>query len=542
MNLRAASRREVPDADKLLRMIVLIHSEEHLRIALALLRRTLDRCDSGIHVLVIGAERKVLCKVAQKKLDQWRPEGHDAKPPDSTQPNSKPLKTKQRGPDLKSWSVSVAPVQSDAESIRGEIERMPTQPVMLVGGKQNRELMATVFETLGNRTLWLQAPRSAAEPTLRLHEVRVKGTSVPKDASERFFRSQSRYPVEVPLESDEEGGPSLDKVLAGRIGDHALDARDLLIFPFGDPEPKDRVYRRVMRAFDEETAFGLALVHDGDDVVEIAASWIQRKWKAVAPPMARNQRLELADDLRANSKLNLEFLGLISASAMLATFGLVQNSAAVIIGAMLVAPLMTPLMGAGLAIAQGNRPLLRQAMFTVVCGFFGALVASFLFGVVYLMLDSVGIGDRSELMARTRPTTIDFGVALVGGLAASYARTRTHLSAALAGAAIAAALIPPISTAGLLIAIKVLGAPGEWPTAVGPVLLVSINILMIVIGSSFVLWSRGMSGDVTSGKHHKKAVRLIAVLTFVGLLFLLWTYHRNHPNEPVVPERQLEPT
>ncbi|MEM9825308.1 MAG: DUF389 domain-containing protein [Planctomycetota bacterium] len=499
-------------------MIVLIHSEKNLRTALDLLKHTLDHCDSGVHVLVIGSDRKVFCKVAQKQITESCP----------------------------NQAVTVSAIESDAETILAHIEKQAKQPVMLVGGTQDRSLTAALFEGLGNRTLWLQG--TGGEPPSRIHEVSVNGNRLPRDASERFFRARSRYPVDVCWHPDAEDVSSLpdqttlDDLLAGRLGDRELDGGDLLIFPLDDPEPKDRVYRRIMRGFDEQPRFALALVHDGDDVIEGFITWIRRKWEAVAPLMKREQRLELAEQLRTNSDFNLEFLGLISASAILAAFGLVQNSAAVIIGAMLIAPLMTPLMGAGLAIAQGNRPLLRTAMLTVVCGFLGAMVASFLFGLLFFLLDSDGMQDRSELMARTRPSTIDFGVALVGGLAASYARTRTHLSAALAGAAIAAALVPPIATAGLLLAMQLLGVPGDWPSAVGPVLLVSINILMIVIGSSFVLWSRGMSGDVKSGKHQKKIVRVIAALSVLGAAILLWTYRRNHPDmfkpvlEPAIRE------
>ncbi len=146
--------------------------------------------------------------------------------------------------------------------------------------------------------------------------------------------------------------------------------------------------------------------------------------------MDRDARRELAQDLEQGSQPNLEFLGLISASSMLAAFGLLQDSAAVIIGAMLIAPLMTPIIGAGLALTQGNRPLFRSALRTILLGFVGALFASILFGWLLLLL----FEERrftDEMWARCRPSPLDFCVGLVGGIAASYARTRSHLSSAL---------------------------------------------------------------------------------------------------------------
>jgi uncharacterized membrane protein len=130
----------------------------------------------------------------------------------------------------------------------------------------------------------------------------------------------------------------------------------------------------------------------------------------------------------------------------------------------------------------------------------------------------------SEMRARCSPSPIDFCVGLVGGFAATYARTRRHLSAALAGAAIAAALVPPISTAGLQLAFHVwtwdanpVGVP-----ILGPILLVLVNVLMIMGGSAFVLWARGMRTDRTLTIQDRWTVRIAAFLFTITLLILTW--------------------
>ena len=212
---------------------------------------------------------------------------------------------------------------------------------------------------------------------------------------------------------------------------------------------------------------------------------------------------------------------------MLAAFGLLQNSAAVIIGAMLIAPLMTPIIGAGLALAIGNWPLFKSAIQSILLGFVAALFASFLFGLLALGCDHLlglrlipEFDELTEMTSRCRPSPIDLCVGLVGGVAASYSRTRSHLSSALAGAAIAAALVPPISTAGLQFALgDWTGDEHRWPIA-GPLLLVSVNVLTIMIGSSFVLWARGMRADRKLPARSRWAPRMIILLLLLTLVVI----------------------
>ncbi len=157
-------------------------------------------------------------------------------------------------------------------------------------------------------------------------------------------------------------------------------------------------------------------------------------------------------------------------------------------------------------------------------GFVGALAASMLFGWLYLSFHDPVISE--EMWARCRPSPLDFCVGLVGGIAASYARTRSHLSSALAGAAIAAALVPPIATAGLQLAFWHWDSSEVGIPVVGPLLLVSVNVLTIMIGSSFVLWARGMRTDRSLSIKDRWGLRMFALLVLLVLLILIWTLHR----------------
>ena len=262
-------------------------------------------------------------------------------------------------------------------------------------------------------------------------------------------------------------------------------------------------------------------------IVRGERSWYEWFWQRYAhqmvakyiPQMERARRRELSEELQQFSKLDFEFISLICASTFLASFGLLQNSAAVIIGAMLVAPLMTPILGAGLSLAHGNRPLFYQSLKTISLGFCAALLTSSFFGLlVRFIAPSILAHDAQdrlifteEMWSRTHPTSIDFLVGLVGGSAAAFARTRGHLADALAGAAIAAALVPPIATAGLHIAFYFLPiSPPDNPDDLNnlvyaPVVLFVANMLTIMLGSSFVLWACGIRGEHTHSPRGRRA-------------------------------------
>ena len=174
--------------------------------------------------------------------------------------------------------------------------------------------------------------------------------------------------------------------------------------------------------------------------------------------------------------------------------------------------------------------MFKAAWLTIACGFAGALTASVLFGLLVRFLQQVlgielgvEVGSTPEMWARCRPSPLDFCVGMVGGLAASYARTRRHLSSALAGAAIAAALVPPIATAGLQLAFGQWArqSSGETPI-IGPLLLVCVNVLTIMMGSSFILWARGMRADRKLEGKERWAPRMTVVLLLLSLLVLVW--------------------
>lgn len=206
------------------------------------------------------------------------------------------------------------------------------------------------------------------------------------------------------------------------------------------------------------------------------------RWLALTvPQLSRDERIAVFERLQSGSGWNFDFMALIALSTAIATLGLLENSAAVVIGAMLVAPLMTPILGAGLALVQGNLPLLRSAWKSLLYGCLVALAISLLLG-----LAARPATLTAELLARGGPTLLDMAVAFAAGLAAAYCLGRPGLLEALPGVAIAAALVPPIATAGVSLAI------GEITNAVGAALLFSTNVVVIVLAAAASLYGLGV--------------------------------------------------
>ena len=128
------------------------------------------------------------------------------------------------------------------------------------------------------------------------------------------------------------------------------------------------------------------------------------------PQMDRTDRIQVYERLKTGSEWGFDFMMLTALSTSIAAFGLIQSSAAVVIGAMLVAPLMTPMLGAGLALLQGNRNLLLEALKSIALGFALALLIGCLVG----LLSPVKVLTE-EMQARGAPTLLDLSVALLAG-------------------------------------------------------------------------------------------------------------------------------
>ncbi|GMV04125.1 MAG: membrane protein [Gemmatimonadota bacterium] len=163
-------------------------------------------------------------------------------------------------------------------------------------------------------------------------------------------------------------------------------------------------------------------------------------------------------------------------SIFIASIGLNTNSAAVIIGAMLISPLMGPILAVGLSVGVNDLPTLRRAVKNFVVMMLVALVTSTLYFLI------TPLGDvQSELLARTRPTLLDAAIALFGGVAGIVGVSRRDRGNVIPGVAIATALMPPLCTAGFGL------ANANWPFFFGAIYLFALNSIFIATATVAVV-------------------------------------------------------
>ncbi len=207
-----------------------------------------------------------------------------------------------------------------------------------------------------------------------------------------------------------------------------------------------------------------------------------RSWmRSLRPTLTSLERDSVLWWAGATAPLTSDFVILLGVAALLASLGLLQNSVAVVIGAMLVAPLLGPLAAASTALVTAKVEVLGRALVTLLVGTASAVGLALAVGAV-LPVDA----PTEEMLARGSPSIIDLGVAMAAGVVGAYATARKDIPAALAGVAIAAALVPPICTTGLALGL------GDADLAAGSLLLFTVNTVSVVIVGSMVLWWMGM--------------------------------------------------
>ena len=220
---------------------------------------------------------------------------------------------------------------------------------------------------------------------------------------------------------------------------------------------------------------------------------------------------EVRVTIEANALPSKMYFVMNTLSAIIASYGLVTNSAAVVIGAMLVAMMLGPITGVALAIIDYRMPLLRKSLLTVLAGVFLVILVGFVVGLLHQ-----GQPLTNEILSRTQPTSMDLMIALAGGTAGAYAMVSPHLSVAVVGVAVATALVPPLAASGILF------ANGEIQMGLGAALLALTNIIAIQFTNAMVLWFLGfrrlVDDDYESGTYliffRRNAVTL---LLLVGL-------------------------
>ena len=225
---------------------------------------------------------------------------------------------------------------------------------------------------------------------------------------------------------------------------------------------------------------------------------------------------EAVKSIREGVEMKGATIWILIAAILLASLGLNVNSTAVIIGAMLISPLMGPIMGVGLAIGLGDFDLMKRSFKNYLVITLFSVVTATLF---FLISASVSEG-QSELLARTSPTIYDVFIALFGGAAGFIALSTTKKGSVIPGVAIATALMPPLCTAGFGL------ATGNLLYFLGAFYLYFINSVFICVatflGTRFMRFSRLKYVDKEREKKVRKYIVWVVVLTMIPAVYLTY--------------------
>jgi len=194
----------------------------------------------------------------------------------------------------------------------------------------------------------------------------------------------------------------------------------------------------------------------------------------------RVSREELYSEIKESASLNSVFIAMVILSTVVASIGLLKDNVAVIIGAMVIAPLLGPNVGIALATTLGDFQLAKHSLKTNIAGIAIAFLLSFVAGY-FLRLESL----NAELLSRTSADLSDIALAIASGVAGALAFT-SGLSTTLIGVMVAVALLPPLVSVGIL------AGSGFYSEALGALILLGINLISINLSSVAMFYIQGV--------------------------------------------------
>jgi len=253
-----------------------------------------------------------------------------------------------------------------------------------------------------------------------------------------------------------------------------------------DSEDSRRVERRLrhlqkLREATQERRFSIGVTRANSLAGPGMLERLVERFHRYLPKLDRESRRRVATELERGGRTSVDFVIMLMLSAGIASLGLIQGSAAVVIGGMLVAPLMTPILGAGLALVQGNLLQFRASVLAMTVGIGGALATAMVIGSLSPWQDL-----SSEIVARGAPNLFDLGIAVLSGVAAAYSLSRPGLAGTLVGVAVAVALVPPLCAVGIAL------VKAHFQIALGALVLFVTNLLAIALGAAAVFRMFGL--------------------------------------------------
>ncbi|MGB4910881.1 MAG: TIGR00341 family protein [Candidatus Dechloromonas phosphoritropha] len=220
-------------------------------------------------------------------------------------------------------------------------------------------------------------------------------------------------------------------------------------------------------------------------------------------------REELYAEVEKNSQLDLNYLVFIALSTVVAAIGLVENNVAVVIGAMVIAPLLGPNLALSLATAMGDVGLMRRSVIALLTGVALAVLISALIGKFWIFDLS-----SSEFMSRTNAGLDSVVLALASGAAAALSLTARQ-SSALVGVMVAVALLPPAAVLGIAL------GQGNYGLAAGAGLLLAVNVVCVNLASKLVFFIKGVRPRTWLEKEKAQRAMVIYIAGWLVTLTIL---------------------
>ena len=397
----------------------------------------------------------------------------------------------------------------EAQTADGEYRFRPSQILVPTSGGPNAPLGIRLALLLAREfdakvTTIYAADIDAGKEEIEQGERRIQQT----------IEAMREQAAELPAVSD--GGVSLEDIhIEGKVIRsenvvegiaHAGEAYDLTMLGASEESLIDQVLFGSIPeqvALMSETPVIIVKRYQG-----LSRLWLRRFWNTIydaLPTLNREEQIEVYRETHRGARPDVDFFVMMGLSTLIATFGLLQNSSAVIIGAMLVAPLFSPLIALGLAIVQGNVRLLRLAIESTLKGVALSIGLASLLAIVAPFKNLT-----PEINARSLPNLYDLAVAVASGAAGAYAVARKDVAAALPGVAIAAAMVPPLGVIGIGLALGNLALTG------GAILLFATNLVAIALAGSLTFLLLGFRPGGHAGREtHLRRGLVTTIVLFV---------------------------
>ncbi len=263
----------------------------------------------------------------------------------------------------------------------------------------------------------------------------------------------------------------------------------------------------IRTAADPASARGI----DTDSLFAMLVEWMESQ------NIGDRRRAEIADSLFFEppglaAKLVAWWVMLLL-SVAIATFGVLQDSTAVVIGAMIVAPLMTPILGSAAAVVEGRLHRMITSIFMIITGTMGSVALAAVIAAWTPVV--VPLASNSQILSRINPNVIDMSIALAAGAAGAFATVNSRVASSIAGVAIAVALVPPLAVVGINL------QAGFYADGAGALLLFLTNLVSIQLAAVLVLFISGYSSLDRMVAYRGRIANTFGALIAIALMILL---------------------